>query len=270
MKSPTSVKEQGVGLILMRWQELRYPALSAAFLLFAAFSEAMAEPQKRVSQGVDLVYLPELNITLVRDANLFRSQAQAYAGDFPTLIDEIVDRIGSVEGRLISQGDFMGDSGGMRWHGAVAWIQWLNQMSYGGSDAWRLWLPDPECGGRPADPEPHECPNGELGYLYSVIGQLSVARDPDPSIGQGWNADPPGVLGRYFVQLGGGYWSQSGDGTFVWARWMISDGGRQLAFNYTSPEIPNYFKGWPVLDGVLGLPSALFGDGFEVVENPAE
>lgn len=243
---------------------LGHHSASVALILAAVNPlPALAEPEKRVSEAVDLVFIPERNFTLTRDANLFRTQATHYAGPFSSLVAEIISEVGSIEGRQLIASDFNVASGGMRWYGAVAWITWLNRKNFAGASNWRLWTPDPACGGRPGDPGLTPCPNGELGYIYSSIGQLEVSGSPNPANGQGWTADPPGILKDYFVQLDRDYWASNGQNTFGWAKWMIASGGLQLAYNYTDPQIPNFFRGWPVRTGVLGRPAAILKDGFE-------
>lgn len=217
-------------------------------------------------EGERLVYSTEQNLTYVENTDLFKLQSETYAGPYPSLVDEIIDKIGSVEGVALVADHFDPANGTMRWYGAMAWVQWLNMEHYAGSATWRLWHADPNCGGRPSSGE-QDCPNGELGYLYFVEGGLvgTTYATPLPNLGQGWIADPPGALPKYFsgLKLFSSFWAENKADAYPNTRWMINHGGQQLAYNYTSPSIPNFFYAWPVQDGPLGSEVSIFKDGFD-------
>lgn len=228
--------------------------VSAAILLLSA-TLARANLIPYTSNDELLVYSNEQALTFVQDANLFKTQYDNYSGAFPSLVHEIIAVAGTIEGKEIIQEDFNPGSGTMRWYGAMAWIAWLNAIEYAGANDWRLWEADPECGGRPSDPDPHDCPDGELGFLYYVEGELQL--------GDGLSADPPGILASCFSNLRTTYWAANNDGTYGWARWVFSASGRQVAYNYNDYNIPNFFFGWAVRDGQLSSDSSIFEDRFE-------
>ena len=222
--------------------------------------------------GEKLVYSTEQNLTYVENVGLFNLQSETYAGPYPSLVDEIIDQVGSVDGVALAADHFDAVNGTMRWYGAKAWVQWLNMQHYAGGSTWRLWRADPDCGGRPADPDPNACPNGELGYLYYIEGGLvnTTYDTPIPSQGEGWIGDPPGVLTKYFTGLNlfSAFWAENNENTYGWARWTINQGGRQLAYNYVDQNIQNYFFAWPVQEGFLGNEVSIFKSGFDDPDQP--
>jgi len=239
-----------------------------ASIIYAAFvvDDSLAGLVPYEASGEALVYSTSQNLTYVGNVDLFRVQSEAYSGPYLSLVDEIIDKVGSVEGVALTHTHFAPSEGTMRWYGAAAWVQWLNMQQYAGSTAWRLWHADPDCGGRPSSGV-HECPDGELGYLYYIEGKLvgTTYATPRPDLGQGWTADPPGVLPRYFsgLRLVIGFWAENKADAYTNTRWMINSGGQQLAYNYTSPSISNFFNAWPVQEGALGSEVPIFRDGFD-------
>jgi len=234
-------------------------------LLTATAAQAGLVPH--TSDSKELVYSTDQNLTLTKDANLFKTMMDNYDGSYPTLADEIIDRVVSVEGVPLIADDFESSVGALRWYGAMAFVEWLNLESYAGATNWRLWDADPTCGGRPGDPGTQDCPAGELGFIYYIEGTLqpSLGSQPDPNLGQGWLADPPGILPAYFDNLydNSTFWARNNDGTYAWAHWVITRAGKQIAYSHDR-DIPNFFRAWPVRTGELGTPSPdIFKDGFE-------
>lgn len=236
--------------------------ISAAFGVDDSFASLISYD----GSGEALVYSTSQDLTYVGNVDLFRVQSEGYSGPYVSLVDEIIDKVGSIQGVHLVADHFRPASGTMRWYGAMAWVQWLNMQHYAGGTAWRLWHADPSCGGRPASGV-QDCPNGELGYLYFVEGGLvgTTYATSRPELGQGWTADPPGVLPRYFsgLSLSAGFWAENKADAYANTRWMINHGGQQLAYNYTSPSISNFFYAWPVQEGPLGSEVPIFRDGFD-------
>jgi hypothetical protein len=157
----------------------------AAGLLFGV-GAVQAALQPYTSDGKNLVYSTEQNLTWTADANLFRTQ---YLAD-TTIINQIKSAVPSVDGHTVVDGDFDSSNGRMTGYGAMAWVQWLGTISYGGFNDWRLPdVLDAQCAGLG-----QTCPDGEFGYFWYNEGQLT---DPPQAI----NTDPPGILGNYFVNL---------------------------------------------------------------------
>ena len=231
-----------------------------SFVALCVAYPARATLVPHISDGKQVVYSTDQNLTLTKDANLYKTLLDSYDGAYPTLADEIIDRIGSIGGVALIPDDFEESIGVMRWYGAMAFVEWLNLENYAGSSNWRLWDADPTCGGRPADPDDHDCPAGELGFIYYIEGQLLTY--------DGWLAEPPGILPDYFDNLRENsiFWARNNDGTFTWAHWTISKNGRQIAYSHER-TIPNFFFAWPVQSGELGSPvPEVFKDGFEEVQ----
>jgi hypothetical protein len=127
---------------------LRKLASAAAVLLGSCAGSHAA----LVDAGNGLVNDTDINVTWVRDANLFRTLA-AQSGDSAGFVSAV---IASVPGGIIADSgnfydtppfsgyhrltaeDFSPDSGRMSWFGAQAWVVYLNGIGYGGYTGWRL------------------------------------------------------------------------------------------------------------------------------------
>lgn len=127
-------------------------ALLASALLLGSLN-AQAELTSYNNEGVDLVYSSVSNVTWTKDANLFATfvNAQGFDNlvnaiiaaspviyDTPNLYDYPVANSGE---RTLSRNPDFFRSGGLgliSWWGAKGFVNYLNSISYGGSDDWRL------------------------------------------------------------------------------------------------------------------------------------
>lgn len=114
------------------------PTLLASALLFASFNTQAALTSYNPN-GVELVYSSISDVTWTKDANLFKA---LYDVD-NTLISKIAAVTLSYNDpahglQTIDAGDFNTDTGRVTWWGALAFVDYLNSISYGGSDQWRL------------------------------------------------------------------------------------------------------------------------------------
>lgn len=117
--------------------------LVAFFITLSTISiSAQATLTSYTNAGVDLVHSSESNVTWTKDANLFKTMYDAdksliskIAAVTPTLNDS---RYGL---RTIDTSDFttIGSfAGTVSWWGALAYVNYLNSISYGGSNQWHL------------------------------------------------------------------------------------------------------------------------------------
>jgi hypothetical protein len=104
------------------------PLLAAGLALNLAATTAQAA---LIDRGSGLLYDDELDVTWLQDANLFISQ---YTAD-NTIVDTIINNVGTVSGHALVASDFDTSDGRMTWWGAQAWAA---NLSYGGYDDWRL------------------------------------------------------------------------------------------------------------------------------------
>lgn len=114
------------------------PALLASALLFSSFN-VHAELTSYNPNGVDLVYSSISDVTWTKNANLFKT---LYDAD-NTLISKIAAVAPSYNDpayglQTIDAGDFNTGNGRVTWWGALAFVDYLNSITYGGSDQWRL------------------------------------------------------------------------------------------------------------------------------------
>lgn len=121
----------------------------------AALSMAAVSAQAALSvpAGNSLVVNDSvLQVIWTRDANLFKTQADSYAGGAAAFLGAVIDASG---GRIydtpnsldtpggsgyhnLTTNDFQTSSGTMNWWGAQAWVNYLNSIDYAGTDKWRL------------------------------------------------------------------------------------------------------------------------------------
>ncbi|ABE49391.1 MULTISPECIES: DUF1566 domain-containing protein [Methylobacillus] len=114
------------------------PALLASALLFASIN-AQAELTSYNPNGAELVYSSISNVTWTKDANLLKSM---YDAD-NTLIDKIIAVTPTFNDvtwglQTLSANNFDTSNGTADWWGALAFVDYLNDISYGGSNQWRL------------------------------------------------------------------------------------------------------------------------------------
>ncbi len=100
-------------------------------------------------RGNGLIYDDQLNVTIMQDANLFKT----LAGNDSSLVSNIIsanngvihDTANVFDGgtRTITSADFTASSGAMTWWGAQAFIGYLNNINYDGYNDWRLPINSP-------------------------------------------------------------------------------------------------------------------------------
>lgn len=191
------------------------------------------------SDGAALVYSTDQNLTWTADANLFRTQ---YLAD-NTIINLIKAAVPSVGGHTVVDADFDPSNGRMTGYGAMAWVQWLGIINYGGVNDWRL----PNTLGAQCAALGQTCPEGEFGYFWYNEGQLT---NPPQAI----DTDPPGILGDYFVNLQSHiYWvlPVNGDVAYIfntsttWGGW------------YDSQALYQINNAWAVRSGQITPPTPI-------------
>jgi hypothetical protein len=107
--------------------------------------------------GAVLVFDDDLGAsgtTWTADANLFKTQFDGYTGSYSSLVAEITDLVPTITHTgtvtypspyTIMASDFNTSDGRMSWFGAMAWVEWLGIIGYGGANDWRLPLtPQPD------------------------------------------------------------------------------------------------------------------------------
>jgi len=125
------------------------------------------------TDGAPLVYDSLNNATWTANTNLFASQYSS-----STVATIIADAAGlkSLKGYVLSSSDF-NSSGTMTWFGALAWVNYLNAINYGGSSHWGLptSVTGQDIAGYPdgigGDPSPSTSQMATLFYLE--LGQVA-------------------------------------------------------------------------------------------------
>jgi hypothetical protein len=123
---------------------------TAAALLLATTT---AQASLVVPAGNSLVVNSSgMNLAWTRDANLFLTQANSYAGGAAAFVTAVINTSGGVISNLpnsydtppnsgsynLSASDFNTSTGHMNFWGAKAWVNYLNSTSYAGINDWRL------------------------------------------------------------------------------------------------------------------------------------
>jgi len=173
-----------------------------------------------VDNGNGLIYDTTLHATWLQDGNTFATQ---FAAD-PDLVDEIIAAVPVVNdtpnaydnGRhTLGAGDFSfgkGSDGSMTWWGARAWVEYLNDIDYKGSNHWALPISD-TCGG-------FNCTNSQLGELY--YGELGGVADVGLS-----------TMGPFSNLKTVIYWSSNEDGPNPFRAWAFET---FMGSQYPSPK----------------------------------
>lgn len=120
------------------------PALLASALLFASIN-AHAELTSYNPNGVKLVYSSISDATWTKDANLLASLISTQGHD--AIVNAIIAASPTITNTpngnspsgiyTLSAADFA-ENGRTSWWGALGFVNYLNSISYGGSDQWRL------------------------------------------------------------------------------------------------------------------------------------
>ncbi|OHX36130.1 hypothetical protein BJL95_10080 [Methylomonas sp. LWB] len=140
-------------------------------LLLAATFNAQATLTTYTNTGADLVYSSVSDVTWTADANLLGTMMnqQGYGnvvGAILAVTSVIYDTPNSLDtpansGQYtLSSGDFSASTYGQtNWFGAIAFINYLNSINYGGGNQWRL-------------PSAGTNPQADTGQTTSELGQL--------------------------------------------------------------------------------------------------
>jgi hypothetical protein len=170
------------------------PLIVALLAGLALSGAAQAALIPYTSNGVNLVYDDDRDLTWVADAHLFKTQ---YDAD-NTVVSQIIAAVPTITDGLGTHtlvAAHFSSTGGMTWWGAMAWAEWLD---YGGADDWRLPTALNADGTGPCIG--YNCTGSEMGHLFYTEGGLSA--------GQSILADPPGILDDYFTNMQSYvYWS---------------------------------------------------------------
>jgi len=238
-------------------------AAAGALLSFATLC-AEASLTAGIAGGQSVVYSSVSNITWTADANLLGTleNAQGYSTvvsaiiaaspviyDTPNYYDTPT---GSYSGQhSVTTSDFSDlEYGDVTWFGAQAFINYLNSISYAGSNQWTL----PSAGDNPQyGYNPTGSQFGEL--YYTELGRTAQS-GPIP-------ADNPYFTNTYNYA----YWygtEYANDPDFAWA-FSIIDGYHGFGFKYLDPRQPAPIA-WVVSPGNIAavpVPGAiwLFGSG---------
>lgn len=117
------------------------------------------------------VYDATLNVTWISNGNLFSTLSQA-SGNPAAFVQTIINDSGGVINipggtYTLSASDFY-SSGQMTIYGGVAWVNYLNAISYGGSTQWALPIVFPGAGIAPGQSGPS---TGQLPELFYTLQQ---------------------------------------------------------------------------------------------------
>jgi hypothetical protein len=145
--------------------------LLAASVLSVSFNANAALISYTGAGSVGLVYSGVSDITWTQDANLFKT---LYDAD-NTVIDQIVSLTPWINDGY-QGGNFNSENGLMNWWGAQAFVSYLNNITYGGSQHWRLPTSNAIYGY-------NGTAGNELGQLfYKELGGTAYSSIPDTSI----------------------------------------------------------------------------------------
>ncbi len=242
----------------MKFSTSTLSGLAALMLLGAGGVQAALQPY--TSQGVNLVYSTDQDLTWTADANLFNTLCEAKGGTAPAICPNLIAAIiaaGSPvahtpSGSFPSPHDvvdteFDQTNGRMTWFAAKAWVAYLNLIAYGGATDWRLWQADPsDTNCSSIDPvgqhQGFGCIGNELGYLYYEEGGVTPP-NPGPPIS---TLSP---LSNMFSNLQDWiYWSGTEYAPNPYHAWYFnSENGAQVNVNKGS-EVPH---AWAVRPGQL-------------------
>lgn len=196
------------------------------------------------ADDVGLVYSSVSDVTWTQDANLFIT---LYDAD-NTLISQIAGVTPSYNDpayslQTIDANDFNTSTGQMSWWGAIAFVNYLSDINYGGSNQWRL----PSVGSNPD--EGYNQTGSEQGQLfYSELNGTAGSNIPNTATYNNEQAD--------------GYWSGTQFSPTFNTVWRFSNYSGDLDRNY---KVAQYYV-WAVSPGqvpAVPIPGAvwLFGTG---------
>ena len=129
-------------------------SLSLSLAAVALLSATSSHAALIVPEGNNLVVNhTAFDIAWTQDANLFKTQANSYAGGPATFVNAVIasvpggrvnDMANSADTpaysgyRTLAASDFNTITGQMNWWGAQAWTTYLNSINYAGVTGWRL------------------------------------------------------------------------------------------------------------------------------------
>lgn len=243
---------------------IRFPLTAAASAIALWFGSASGVQAALVDTGHGLVNDTDRNITWVRDANLFLTQALA-SGDAAGFVATIIAAVpgGAIKdtpnrydtpdpehpfefsgSHTLSADDFRPDTGRMSWFGALAWVEYLNSIRYGGYTGWRLPATAGDLG---------TGVDSELGHLfYSEFGGTTY-ESIVTTHANGANFD-------LFENIQGSvYWSGTEYVRGPYMGWAYFNGSGQQDYS----DKNSTFYGWAVRNGqaaesVVPLPGAVW------------
>lgn len=244
------IKKDRFNLVYQEGKGSKKLLLVVGFLLSAIHFNAHAVLTPYNSNGVDLVYSSVSDVTWTKDADLLGSMmgSQGYDAivnaiiaasptitNTPNIYDGYDDGIYNITGS-----DFERYTGNSNWFGAMAFVNYLNSIKYGGSDQWRL----PSAGINP-----------QSGYNQtdSEIGQLFY-----DELGGTWNNHIPNT-GIFDNEIYWHYWSgteYAPDPNYAWD--FRNNNGLQ---GFSAKGVQ--YSTWVVSPGIVPIPNAvwLFGSG---------
>lgn len=233
-------------LDLYQSTKLSFSGLLFSLALFSSNSNAALTSY--TENGVDFVYSSESNVTWTKDANLLGSFISTKG--FSSVVDAIMLASPTVNSAPnffdgftgtynISSADFDTTNPGITsWFGAVAFVNYLNTISYGGSNQWKLPTFDNDIGGF-YTPSNGNLSGNELSELYyqelgGAINSNSIANS------------------SYFTNVGYFYHSGTEFGhDNVWG-FSTGDGSQ----NYNGKGYVSFYA-WAVTDGLVPAVSAV-------------
>lgn len=190
--------------------------------------------------GVNYVYSSESDVTWTKDANLLGSMI--FSKGFNTVIDAIIlasptvnSAPNSFDGYTgtynISSADFDNTNLGITsWFGAVAFVNYLNTISYGGSNQWKLPTFDNDIGGFNT-PSNGNLSGNELSELYyqelgGAINSNSIANSSYfTNVGYFYHsATEFGQENVWGFSTGDGSQNYNGKGYVSFYAWAVTEG----------------------------------------------
>ncbi|WP_150047955.1 Lcl C-terminal domain-containing protein [Methylomonas rhizoryzae] len=278
--------------------EIKRPLMILGALLSATAFNAHASLTSYTANGVDFVRMQSgsFDISWTKDGNLFQTLADSYAGGTSAFVNAVIASVpgGKINDTpnvydtpsnsgyhtLSASADFDTTNGRVSWFGAQAYVNYLNSISYGGSNQWRLpTMIDTGSAGCDLAFSGTDCGSnvntatGEMAKLYyDELGKTAyyntsgAGEQPNYGIlGTSTLFDTTGSTGLFGNVHTSGYWSDieyASDPIFAWS--FYTYGGVQ-SYGYKSDQgyawavspgqvsaVPVPVAVWLFLSGMLG------------------